>query len=105
MLAEGPRTAGELFLASHHDRENPIWLGDSTFYSYLADLGPLVTIEEGTEFHRRLVTLTDLGRDVLAGRADRVAAIGIDCWLGGVHLHGRALPWRWDEATARIVQG
>jgi hypothetical protein len=103
VLAEGPRTAGELFVASHHDREDPIWLGDSTFFSYLKDLGPLVAIEEADEFHRCSVTLTDLGRDVLAGRADRVAAIGIDRWLGGVHLHGRAVPWRWDEAFARIV--
>ena len=103
VLAEGPRTAGELFVASHHDREDPVWLGDSTFYSYLEALGPLLTVGEGAEFHRRTVALTDLGRDVLAGRADRIAAIGIDRWLGGVHLHGRAVPWRWDEASARIV--
>jgi hypothetical protein len=105
VLAEGPRTAGELFVASHHDREDPIWLGDSTFYSHLEALGPLVAVDDGTEFRHRTVTITDLGREVLAGRADRVAAIGIDRWLGGVHLHGRAVPWRWDEASARVVQG
>ncbi len=105
VLAEGPRTAGELFVASHHDREDPIWLGDSTFYSYLEALGPLVTVEVGADFHRRAVALTDLGRDVLAGRTDRIAAIGIDRWLGGVRLHGRTVPWRWDEATGRIVEG
>jgi hypothetical protein len=104
VLAEGPRTAGELYVASHHDRENPFWLGDSTFFFYLEDLGPLVTIGEGTEFRHRIVALTDLGRDVLAGRADRVAAIGIDRWLGGVHLQGRAVPWRWDEAAGRMAR-
>lgn len=103
-LAEGPRTVGELYVASHHDVEEPIWLGDSTFYSYLEDLGPLLTIGEGDEIHRRLVTLTDLGRDVLAGRADRVAAIGVDRWLGGVHLQGREVEWRWDDPSERIVQ-
>jgi hypothetical protein len=103
VLAAGPRTAGELYRASHHDREDPIWLGDSTFFSYLEDLGPLLTVEDSAEFHRRLVTLTDLGRDVLAGRTDRVGAIGIDRWLGGVHLQGREVKWRWSEASGRIV--
>ncbi|HEY0024940.1 MAG TPA: hypothetical protein VGB24_18645 [Longimicrobium sp.] len=105
VLADGPRTAGKLYRASHHDREDPIWLGDSTFFSYLEDLGPLVTIGEADDVHRRPVALTDLGRDVLAGRADRVAAIGIDRWLGGVHLQGRDVPWRWDEAAGRIEHG
>jgi hypothetical protein len=105
VLAEGPRTAGELYVAAHHDREDPIWLGDSTFFSYLEDLGPLLTIGEADEIHRRPVALTDLGRDVLAGRADRVATIGLDRWLGGVHLHGRTAPWRWDETSGRIVEG
>lgn len=103
VLAEGPRTAGELYVASHHDREDPVWLGDSTFFSYLEALGPLVTIGEADDFHRRNVALTDLGRDVLAARADRVAAIGIDRWLGGVHLHGVEVTWRWDEASGRIA--
>ncbi|HEY0038717.1 MAG TPA: hypothetical protein VGB66_18600 [Longimicrobium sp.] len=104
VLADGPRPAGELYVASHHDREDPIWLGDSTFFSYLEDLGPLVTTSDGPEFRHRIVALTDLGRDVLAGRADRIAAIGIDRWLGGVHLEGRAVPWRWDEASGRITK-
>jgi hypothetical protein len=104
VLAEGPRTAGELYVASHHDREDPVWLGDSTFFSYLEDLGPLVTVGDGAEFRHRIVALTDLGRDVLAGRADRVAAIGLDRWLGGVHLSGREAQWRWDETGGRMVQ-
>ena len=44
----------------------------------------------------RSVSLTPAGRDVLDGRGDRVALCGIDRWFGGVHLHGRAVPWRWD---------
>jgi hypothetical protein len=105
VLADGPRTAGELFAASHHDRENPVFLGDSTFYTYLEGLGPLVTLGEAAEFRHRTVALTDVGRDVLAGRADRVQAIGIDRWLGGVHLSGREAPWRWDETFGRIIAG
>jgi hypothetical protein len=43
-----------------------------------------------------MVALTEFGRAVLGGRADRVAMAGIDRWLGGVHLHGREV-WRWDD--------
>src|SRR5262249_50197169 len=39
------------------------------------------------------VALTDAGRSALAGQLDRVAACGIDRWLGGVHLQGRSDIW------------
>ena len=45
---------------------------------------------------RGTVAITELGREVLAGRADRVAMAGIDRWLGGVHLRGHVV-WRWDD--------
>ena len=48
-------------------------------------------------------SLTRAGRDVLDGRADRVTLCGIDRWFGGVHLQGRAVPWRWDGDRGRIV--
>jgi hypothetical protein len=48
--------------------------------------------------------LTPEGRAVLDGRSDRVRVCGIDRWLGGVHLQGRAVPWRWDGEQGRIVQ-
>ena len=47
------------------------------------------------------LSLTSAGRDVLDGRADRVALCGIDRWFGGVHLQGRAVPWRWDGERVR----
>jgi hypothetical protein len=50
------------------------------------------------------VALTDAGRAVLAGRLDRVAACGIDRWLGGVRLQGRGRMWRWDDTRQRIVE-
>jgi hypothetical protein len=47
--------------------------------------------------------LTDAGRETLAGTRDRVEALGIDRWLGGVHLKGRRVPFRWDGRARRIV--
>jgi len=46
---------------------------------------------------------TPAGRDVLAGRADRVDLCGIDRWFGGVHMQGHATAWRWDGERQRIV--
>jgi hypothetical protein len=47
--------------------------------------------------------LTDTGARVLAGEADQIALNGIDRWIGGVHLQGHQLPWRWDDGTEAII--
>ena len=57
----------------------------------------------GGALPRGHLSLTETGRAVLAGDVDRVAAIGIDRWLGGVHLEGRGPVWRFDEATSSVV--
>jgi RNA polymerase sigma factor (sigma-70 family) len=51
---------------------------------------------------RGAIELTDTGRAVLDGELDRVAHVGIDRWLGGVHLHGRGPTWRWNPASERL---
>jgi antitoxin component of MazEF toxin-antitoxin module len=51
------------------------------------------------------VVLTDVGRRVLSGKSDHIELNGIDRWIGGVHLFGRRVPWRWDAGLRRIVQG
>jgi hypothetical protein len=48
-------------------------------------------------FGRAQVTLTDLGREVLAGATDRLAVVPIDRWLGGTHLTGAGMP---DQARS-----
>ena len=47
--------------------------------------------------------LTATGRRVLDGDADHVALNGVDRWIGGVHLQGRDVPWRWDEGTESVA--
>ena len=49
-----------------------------------------------------LLELTDPGARVLAGRAHHVQLNGIDRWIGGVHLVGRDVRWRFDEGTETI---
>jgi hypothetical protein len=51
---------------------------------------------------RGAVSITNAGRDVLAGRVDRIATCGLDRWYGGVHLQGNGPVWRWDDQAGRI---
>jgi hypothetical protein len=50
---------------------------------------------------RASVNITEAGRSILARRLDRIEASGIDRWIGGVHLQGRAV-WRWNDAAHRV---
>lgn len=109
VAATGETTVAACF-AAHQRREEPVWLGDTTFASYLEELArgasPLVTIEVGGDaaaVMERRVALTAAGRAVLEGREDRVRLNGIDRWLGGVHLRGHEPAWRWDPGAATIV--
>jgi hypothetical protein len=106
-LTDGARTVRDLFLAHNH-REDPVWLGDATFIGYVEELArgdaPLVRVGDGAGGDMdRGVEITDAGRAVLDEREDRVRLNGIDRWLGGVHLRGHAVPWRWDPAERRLV--
>jgi hypothetical protein len=56
-----------------------------------------VNIQSFAEFAKLQIRLTPAGRDVLSGSADQVALSGIDRWIGGVHLKGNTVRWRWDS--------
>ena len=98
-LAAGATTPGALLVASMNAEEAP-FLGDAWLWLRLEALsaGPRPLVER----NHGAFALTDVGRGVLAGAADRVAAVGIDRWLGGVHVLGPD-PWRWDRAARRGV--
>jgi len=116
LLRVGICTPAELFLAIS-DREERPFLGDLTLWTYLHGLasgpvslllpmdgGPLSLPAPGGnpgQFVRRRLSLTDSGHGVAAGELDYVTLNGIDRWLGGVHLAGRAAPWRWDDTADR----
>ena len=54
-------------------------------------------------FNGSKIGITDTGRRVLAGKADHVTLNGINRWIGGVHLLGNRMRWRWDERIQEIV--
>jgi hypothetical protein len=117
-LSVGPRRPRDLYTASNHAVEEAVFMGDWAWWTHIAPLltaeHPLVRVEGtaparwhdadwwGEEPETPRLAITDDGRRVLAGDADRVALNGIDRWLGGVHVQGRGPVWRWD-ATRQTV--
>ena len=90
-------------------------MGDTTFWARVRDLGeaatPLVSIDveprDDLSLPAGTLTITEAGREVLAGRADAVRLNGVDRWLGGVHLSapvGGDVEWRYDPPSRRLVQ-
>lgn len=94
----GAATIREAFV-EHNRREDPVWLGDTSFLGYVDALAdgprPLLLRAPAPRRSDARLELTPTARDVLAARDDRVRANGIDRWLGGVHLRGREAAWRW----------
>jgi Domain of unknown function (DUF1835) len=90
-------------------RETRPFMGDTTCFSRMDRLAaapdPLLRLDPpGRPVERTTgVHLTGTGARVLAGEADQIALNGIDRWIGGVHLQGHRVPWRWDDGTETIV--
>jgi len=55
------------------------------------------------QFNGSKIGVTDTGRSVLGGKADHITLNGIDRWIGGAHLLGHRVRWRWDERIRKIV--
>lgn len=99
--ASAPAPAGRIFRAISQQERRP-FLGDTSFLVCLRELSecevPLLSAGD-------LLSLTSAGRDVLDGREDHARLSGIDRWIGGVHLTGRAPAWRYDERLETLVPG
>ena len=117
VIRDGMHTPFEIFIAAQ-ERESAPFLGDTSVWETLrylsASEAPLLEWaggafrlpnggKPGEEFQRQSVHLTELGKEVVAGRADWIAINGIDRWLGGVHLEGHSVPWRWEERRGRLI--
>jgi hypothetical protein len=119
-LAAGARAPQQVFLATQRAEEAP-FLGDTWMWTRLSELGQgdrrLVQTSAGAPlgpppphsdangFTKQELELTDTGRAVLAGAADRCALVPLDRWIGGIHLTGPEPEWRWDRANGRVVSG
>jgi len=64
---------------------------------------PFKSKPKSYQFNGSEIGLTDTGRSVLAGKSDHITLNGIDRWIGGVHLLGHRVRWRWEERAKEIV--
>jgi hypothetical protein len=88
------------------EQERWFFIGDSSFWTVVVRLATstpaLVDVEIIEASNHALphgtIRITDVGRDVMNGCADRIGLYGIDRWLGGVHVTA-ASSWR-RRATA-----
>lgn len=100
--------AGSLTLASAFPRmddgQRAYYVSDESLNGLADELTgatPSLLTASGGEGLRRTVAITDTGREVLAGRLDRIAVCGFDRWFGGMHLQAGNM-WRWDDERQRI---
>ena len=107
-IAEGAETAGAAFLRTGAREARP-FLGDTWCFDRMTRFvaAPVPLLHAGADAgpvtrHTRL-RLTDAGRRVLDGQDDHVALNGVDRWIGGVHITGHEVPWRWNEGTESIT--
>jgi hypothetical protein len=118
-IEDGHSTPVAAFLEVARKQES-VFLGDIIFYSYLERLSgkrdALVTWKDGTpviaptsessrEFVEGELTLTPLGREVLAGTKNWQHINKRTRWLGGVEINPGEVGWRWDPAERELVRG
>lgn len=97
----GISKVNELFRADQA-KEERIFMGDLTFFSYVQGLVelsvPLLEIvRDGNPFGKTDVRITPRGRKVLHNEEDHIRLNGIDKWLGGVRMQGTKA-WRWGSS-------
>ena len=112
LLSEGPKTVSEVYSALTRDREPLPWLGDIMLLFILDSMrairDPVFTgafEDEQRHWPCERLTITDLGRAVLAGKVDWLSLSPPDRWLGGVRICPTLPCWRWDaQADMTVIQ-
>lgn len=111
LLAERPRRVDETYAALMLEREPLPWMTDLMIRRLVDEMraarAPVFTgAFDGEDRHwpKERLTITPLGRAVLAGEVDWLSLRPPERWLGGVRIAGDAPGWRWDDATGKVVE-
>jgi len=125
ILNEGSKTTGEIFRDLMNNKEPLPWLGDVMYWRILKSMSEVsvpileVTSQNGhpgtpekplagkcdwlVESPQRQISITDTGRNVLAGKIDYLSLAPQERWLGGVKIDPQHPCWRWDDSVAKMV--
>jgi hypothetical protein len=110
LIAEHPRTVGEMYSRLMTEREPLPWLSDLMILFMVESMKrvtePVFTgAFEGEDRHwpKERLTITPLGRAVLAGDVDWLSLRPPSRWLGGVFIPDFAPCWRWCNSAVSVV--
>ena len=111
ILAElGSLDAAELFYHWYTKVYEPLpFMGDSSYWRVLAALNearePAITIRKtSVKIVDWQISITPLGRDLLAGHAHWLTHNNHERWWGGTHNRSSAGVWYWDETRLTVRQ-
>jgi Domain of unknown function (DUF1835) len=111
LLAERQRTVGEIFRDLMLEREPLPWLSDLLFRFIVENMKtvnqPVFTGGfDGEDRHwpKERLTITPMGRAVLAGEIDWLSLRPPVRWIGGVRISDASPQWRWDNGKATVVK-
>ncbi len=119
LVQSGISKPGRVFV-DNMNFEDVLFIGDWRTFSHIANLcdadEPLLSCAPHerfkypptddvtmSELREQELSLTPVGRDILAGNRDARTALQRDMWLGGVHLTSDAPMWMWDHIIERLV--
>ncbi len=98
VIADGETQRDRVFV-KNMENETVLYIGDLKTYSTLDQLasGDAPLIVNGDA-----LSLTDIGRDLIAGATPTRRQRTRDYWLGGVHLSTSGVFWAWDDTRQHL---
>lgn len=110
IVMEGESRPGMVF-SENQKRESRVFMGDSSFWLVINRLltGPnaLLTLNHGALGYppdpAQRLTVTSLGKQVLAGEQNWLDFTKPDYYIGGVHCNAESL-WCFDSELSRVVR-
>lgn len=111
ILSDGPRTAAEIYNVLMMEREPLPWLSDLMMLHVLERMhrcrAPIfdgAPENWGAGWPQERLSITPLGRAVLAGEVDWLSLSPPERWLGGVRIPSAPPSWRWDERSGTTLR-
>jgi hypothetical protein len=110
VLAEQPRTIGQVFRGLMLERDPLPFLTDLMLADFVRQMQrvsqPVFTAafdDNDRRWFRERLTITPLGRAILAGEVDWLSLSPPQRWVGGVCVRAGQPCWRWDERRGTTV--
>ena len=106
---KGPQDAPTLFYHWYTTLYEPlVFMGDSSYWVLLQQLAqaqrPAIHLQKRSQkVIDWQVSLTDFGRQLLAGKAHWMTHNAYDRWFGGVHNQSANTIWYWDDESKQVV--